>query len=140
MLLVPSAGPSNITAQNTSSSSIIVTWDDVLEEHRNGIIIGYKVYIKKVGSEGGWQTEEMSQKTFSKSGLDLWAFYDIKISAKTSVGEGTQSSIVRVRTDEDGEYPAEYFLLIYLFGFIVTGTALSFFIIKAISRTQIEES
>ena len=95
--------PSNITAQNTSSSSIIVTWNDVPAEHQNGNITGYKVYIRNIGSEGGWESEETSQKTFSKSGLDLWTFYDIKISAKTSVGEGVQSNAVTVRTDEDGE-------------------------------------
>ena len=77
------------------------------------------MYIKKVGSEGGWESEEKSQKTFSKPGLDLWAFYDIKISAKTSVGEGPQSNVVRVRTDEDGEYSALHFLLISLFGLTV---------------------
>ena len=103
---VPSAGPSNITAQNTSSSSIIVTWDGVLQEHRNGNITGYKVYIKKVGSEGGWESEETKQKIFAKSELDLWSFYYIKISAKTSVGEGPQSNVVRVRTAEDGEFSA----------------------------------
>ena len=103
MILVPSAGPSEITGQNTSSSSITVTWDDVPFDHRNGIITGYKVYIKKVGSNGveNWDSEDISQKTFSKTELDLWTFYDIKISAKTSVGEGEKSDAIRVRTDED---------------------------------------
>ena len=92
-------------AQNTSSSSIIVTWNDVPAEHQNGNITGYKIYIKKAEiQEEGWEIEETSQKTLSKSRLDLWTLYDIKISAKTSVGEGVQSNAVTVRTDEDGEY------------------------------------
>ena len=98
LILVPSAGPSKITGQNTSSSSITVTWDDVPFDHKNGIIIGYEVYIN---GSGNWYSEETSEQTFSKAGLDLWTFYDIKVSAKTSVGEGVRSDAIRVRTDED---------------------------------------
>lgn len=47
-------------------------------------------------------TNDVTSKSFSKTGLDLWTFYDVKVSAKTSVGEGSQSDVVRVRTDEDG--------------------------------------
>ena len=78
-------------------------WDDVPVEDQNGIITGYRVYLKKVGSPGEWMVEDRNEKTYSKSGLDLWTLYDVKISAKTSVGEGTLSEAVRVRTDEDGE-------------------------------------
>ena len=88
-------------AQNTSSSSIIVSWDDVPIEHQNGIITGYKVYLRKDGNSGQWATEDTSSKQWSKSGLELWIFYDIKISAKTSIGEGSVSAVVKVRTDED---------------------------------------
>ena len=100
---MPSAAPANITAKNTSSSSISVIWDDVPVEDQNGIITGYRVYLKKVGSPGEWMVEDRNEKTYSKSGLALWAFYHVKISAKTSVGEGTPSAPFRVRTDEDGE-------------------------------------
>ena len=102
-ILAPTDGPSNITAMNTSSSSISVTWDDVPIDHQNGIITGYRVYIRKEGSSGAWSVDDTSSKQWSKSGLDLWTIYDIKISAKTSVGEGPKSSIVKVRTDEDGK-------------------------------------
>ena len=82
----------------------MVTWDDVPPEHQNGIITEYRVYIRKNGSSGGWSGEDTSKKQWSKSGLDLWAYYDIKIAAKTSVGEGTKSTAVSVRTDEDSKY------------------------------------
>ena len=100
---VPSAGPSNIIAMKNSSSSIVVTWDDVPADHQNGIITGYRVYIRRNGSDGDWSQEDTSNKRWSKSGLDLWTFYDIKISGKTSVGEGVQGAAVSVRTDEDGK-------------------------------------
>ena len=102
-ILAPTDGPSSITATNTSSSSISISWDDVPAEHQNGIITGYKVYIRKEGSSGTWYKEDTSSKQLSKSGLDLWTTYDVKISAKTSIGEGVKSTIVKVRTDEDGK-------------------------------------
>ena len=86
---------------NSSSSSIVVTWDDVPAEHQNGIITGYRVYVRKSGSSEGWSEQDVGDKQFSASGLDFWTFYDIKISAKTSVGEGVQSAVVSSRTDED---------------------------------------
>ena len=100
---VPDAGPSNISAIDSSSSSIFVTWDDVPAEHQNGIITGYTVYIRKHGSNGGWSHEEINGKNWRKSGLDLWTIYDIMIAAKTSVGEGVKSVVVSVRTGEDGK-------------------------------------
>eukprot|EP00795_Rhopilema_esculentum_P002629 gene2630-826_t len=98
---IPSAAPVNISAQNTSSSSIQVSWDNVPSDHKNGIITGYKVYIKKAIGDHPWTSYEVTGKSFTKSGLDLWTFYDVRVSAKTSVGEGTISNATRVRTDED---------------------------------------
>ena len=70
-------------AQNTSSSSIIVTWNNVPAEHQNVNITGYKIYIKKAEiQEEGWEIEKNSQKTLSKSRLDLWTIYSVKNSAK----------------------------------------------------------
>lgn len=96
---MPSSAPINIIAQNTSSSSISVTWDDILKEDQNGIITGYKVYLRKRG--GSWTVSTVPTKSYVKSSLDLWAFYEIKVSGKTSIGEGVKSAVVEVRTDED---------------------------------------
>ena len=112
MILVPSAGPSNITAQNSSSSTVFVTWDDVPLDHQNGIITGYRVYIRKQESVGEWLADDTSIKQWSKSGLEFWTLYNITVSAKTSAGEGVQSAIVEVRTDEDGKMLYIYVLFI----------------------------
>ena len=47
--------------------------------------------------------EVTSSKQWSKSGLKPWSLYNITISAITVVGEGVQSAILRVRTDEEGK-------------------------------------
>ena len=62
------------------------------------------MYIKKAIGNSPWTIHELTGKSFTKSGLDLWTFYDVKVSAKTSVGEGTISNATRARTDEDSKY------------------------------------
>lgn len=43
VFVVPSSGPTNVSAFATTSSSILVRWGEVLEADRNGLILGYKV-------------------------------------------------------------------------------------------------
>ncbi|KAI1232491.1 Protein sidekick-2 [Lamprotornis superbus] len=40
---VPSSGPSNVSAVASSSSSLVVRWNDIPEADCNGLILGYKV-------------------------------------------------------------------------------------------------
>jgi len=42
-IVVPSMGPINVIANATSSTTIVVSWGDVLSDYRNGIIEGFKV-------------------------------------------------------------------------------------------------
>lgn len=91
-------------AQNTSSSSIFVSWDDVPYWHQNGIITEYMVYWKKADDSSAWSKKATSSKSLAVDRLELWEFYDIKLSAFTSQGEGPASVPIRVRTDEDSKY------------------------------------
>ena len=101
--LVPSAPPSNIIGGNTSSTSLKITWEDVPKEHRNGIILDYKVYMK-LSTSGSFPTPTIvSSKSYEKAGLQYWTIYDIRIAARTSVGTGEKSNILQVRTDEDSK-------------------------------------
>lgn len=40
---VPSSGPTNVSALATTSSSMLVRWNEVPEADRNGLVLGYKV-------------------------------------------------------------------------------------------------
>lgn len=42
---VPSGAPENVSAEAMSSTSILVTWDSVPEQQKNGHILGYKVRL-----------------------------------------------------------------------------------------------
>lgn len=46
---VPSAGPDGVSANATTSTTIVVRWKEVPKIHQNGIIEGYKVvYVGKL--------------------------------------------------------------------------------------------
>ncbi|XP_022809697.1 protein sidekick-1-like isoform X2 [Stylophora pistillata] len=47
----PTAAPSNVTGRNTSSTSILVEWDDVPAFEQNGIITNYTIFYRSQ-SEG----------------------------------------------------------------------------------------
>ena len=40
----PGAGPTGVSAEATTSTTILVKWADVEKIHRNGVIEGFKVY------------------------------------------------------------------------------------------------
>lgn len=107
---MPSAPPSNITARNTSSTSILVEWSDVPKSDRNGIIIEYKVYVKE-STSAAWQGQDtiaVPGRLFEKTGLKHWTNYDVKVAASTAQGEGVISDVIQIRTDEDSEFQFDY--------------------------------
>lgn len=107
--------PANVTAFNTSSTSIRVNWNQVPLGHRNGIIRRYnirywkthvadKVYNLSVSSsEARMNTSENLQELFSIeiTGLRKFKMYTVEVSAYT-IEEGDYSRPVNISTDEDG--------------------------------------
>ena len=88
-------------AQSTSSTSINVTWTEPSMLH--GIIRHYNVsyYRRDVGLSDVQQVT-VNSTTAVLFGLDPYTEYDIYVEAAT-VDVGDQSSIVTVRTNEDGK-------------------------------------
>ena len=72
-------------------------------DDRNGIITRYNVYIKKSIDSAWPAARTQQQQSYEKTGLLYWTIYDVKLSAKTSKGEGVQSNVTQIRTDEDSE-------------------------------------
>ena len=99
----PSGPPSNIRGHHSSSTSIVVQWDEVPQEHRNGEIQGYKVLYSD--SNGLEQKETVNALTRETSLIDLKTstVYSIKVLAFTSVGDGPASSGISVATAEDSK-------------------------------------
>ncbi|XP_035707340.1 protein sidekick isoform X3 [Folsomia candida] len=89
---VPGIGPQILAANATSSTTIVVRWQSVPEEHCNGIIDGYKVYYgaknvpfqyKQIGSNATFTTTLTQLKKFIQ--------YHVQVLAYTRVGDGVLS-------------------------------------------------
>lgn len=103
MLAVPSGPPPNVSAVSTGTKSIgiLVKWDKVKSDERNGIILGYKV-IYWTGSEGKNTVDVPDSNAYEIeiSGLQFLTEYKVELLAYTKVGNGPTSAMITVITDE----------------------------------------
>ncbi|KAK0160324.1 hypothetical protein PV328_007750 [Microctonus aethiopoides] len=101
---VPSIGPSDVEANATSSTTILVKWGEVSVEHQNGQIEGYKVYYGANGRSPFQYKNIPKNTTFTTTLTELKKFvqYHIHVLAYTRLGDGTLSTPpIRVQTFED---------------------------------------
>ena len=104
-LLEPTAAPLDVRGHNTSSTSILVEWDDVPAFDQNGIITNYTITYRSL-TEGHNGSAIAGPSDLQKELTDLKEYvdYDITVFASTSKGDGPQSSPIIVSTDEDSKY------------------------------------
>ena len=106
-IAVPSQAPTSFTvAAQTSTSTIRASWQLQLEDSRNGIIKGFKLFYKKKGFARSAITVLINDgNTLTKivTGLLKYTEYEFQVLAFTSVGDGKNSSVKTVRTYEDGK-------------------------------------
>lgn len=95
-----------MTAFNTSSTSINVTWEPVPDDHVNGIVLGYRLFYKQADKA----INDFSNLTVNSSifdieinGLKFYTKYELWLLAFTMVGDGNISEPVNCMTDEDGK-------------------------------------
>lgn len=98
-------GPEVLESNATSSTTIVVKWRSVPDEHCNGIIDGFKVYYgaknvpfryKQIPSNGTFTTTLTQLKKFTQ--------YHIQVLAYTRVGDGLLSDPpVLTQTWDDGK-------------------------------------
>lgn len=104
---MPSLAPVNLRAHNTSSTSILVFWEPLPNDHVNGILLGYKVTYKKHGQIHARKQNISTMLNFTiLSGLDKFTIYDVNVSAFTRVGNGPESNVT-TSTDQDGKKESE---------------------------------
>ena len=99
----PGAGPTGVTAEATSSTTILVKWAEVEKIHRNGIIEGFKVYYgaKNVPFQYKEITSNVTRQT-TLTELNKFTKYAIQVLAYTRVGDGELSTpSIQVKTFED---------------------------------------
>ena len=104
-LLEPAAAPLYVRGHNTSSTSILVEWDDVPAFDQNGIITNYTItYRSLTEGHNGSAIAGPYDRQKELTGLREYVDYDITVLASTSKGDGPQSSPILVSTDQDGKY------------------------------------
>ena len=96
--IAPSTSPSNIRSHSSSSTSVLVEWDEVPQEHRNGNIQGYRVLYKDSSGPEETKTVDTSTRQTSLADLKKATVYTIKLLAFTNVGNGPASSAISVTT------------------------------------------
>ena len=101
----PTAAPSNVRGHNTSSTSILVEWDDVPDFDQNGIITNYTItYQSLTENHSNSTTANYTVRQVTLSDLKEFVNYSITVFASTKIGDGPASDPVYVKTDEDSKY------------------------------------
>ena len=101
----PNAPPENVRGRNTSSTSILVQWDDVPQRDQNGIILRYTVAYKTVpGGTPKTEVVDSPTKQVTLTGLKKYTNYSITVFASTVKGDGNVSEPIIVITDEDSKF------------------------------------
>ena len=103
MISEPDGAPQNVSGRNTSSTSILVSWEAVQADLQNGIITGYNItYQSLTENDNGFVTTGPDDRQANLTGLKKFVEYNISVVAFTVKGDGPPSVIV-VRTDQDGK-------------------------------------
>ena len=94
----------NVRGHNTSSTSILVTWDEVPAAHQNGIILSYTItYQSLAQNQNGSKTVDYAVNPTQLTGLKEYVNYSITVFASTLKGNGPASSPIIVITDQDSK-------------------------------------
>jgi len=104
LLLVPDASVRILSAFNSSSTSIFVTWAGITRESSYGLV-RYRIYFQPSDSSEALNHTDVSHTTrhVNLTGLRKYVAYNITLVPFTSSGEGPHSATKQVMTDTDGK-------------------------------------
>ena len=93
-----------MSGEDSSSTSILVTWNEVLPDDRNGIITSYNITFKSQteNDNGNVQVNRAVRQT-ELTNLKEYVNYNITVLASTVKGDGPASDPIVVRTDQDSK-------------------------------------
>ena len=109
LFLAPTSPPLNVTAHNTSSTSIFVTWSPPPSDNIPGILLGYEVSYTPSEPEISHNSSTIRRvmlcscnTSIELTNLTVYEPYNITVAAFTSAGIGNESEIRQIWTDEEG--------------------------------------
>jgi len=103
-LAVPGAPPQNLALNDTTSTSLLVGWDEVPAADKNGIIRSYTVSYQAISSllvEN--TTVDAPTREVNLTGLIKNMNYSVRVLASTDKGDGNYSDPEYFVTNQDGE-------------------------------------
>ena len=106
---MPDAPPQNVMTVVLSSTSIQVSWEEVPEINRNGIITMYEVLYDPLETFDGMiytnsvNISDPSMMYTVLMGLEEYVEYNISVRAYTSAGPGPYSTSITNRTETDSK-------------------------------------
>ena len=107
LIIAPSGIPENILVRVLTSTNIRVSWEEVSEVERHGVITEYEIMVEQLISFGERNSESIivDSRNLSIILMDLEEYmeYNISVRAYTSVGPGPYSVGIVRRTLEDGK-------------------------------------
>ena len=93
-----------MSGEDSSSTSILVTWNEVLPDDRNGIITSYNItYKSQTENDNGNVQVNGSVRQTELTNLKEYVDYNITVLASTVKGDGLVSDPIVVRTDQDSK-------------------------------------
>ena len=100
---VPSSAPTVVDLEATSRG-ISLSWEALLPQHRNGIIMGYTVAITDLDdTQGSVEQYHTEHHNLTISELTPYTTYGVLLSAYTEVGFGPTGDLHTFQTREEGQ-------------------------------------
>ena len=93
-----------MSGEDSSSTSILVTWNEVLADDRNGIITSYNItYKSQTENDNGNVQVNGSVLQTELTNLKEYVKYNITVLATTVKGDGPASDPIVVGTNQDSK-------------------------------------
>ena len=93
-----------MSGEDSSSTSILVTWNEVPADDRNGIITSYNItYKSQTENDNGNVQVNGSVLQTELTNLKEYVKYNITVLATTVKGDGPVSDPIVVTTDQDSK-------------------------------------
>ena len=100
----PSAAPKDLILNDTTSTSLFVSWSEVPAADKNGIIRSYTVSYQAIGSPVEDTTVVfVPNREVNLTGLVKSMNYSVRVLASTDKGDGNYSDPEFFVTNQDGE-------------------------------------
>ncbi|XP_048583941.1 uncharacterized protein LOC5510390 isoform X2 [Nematostella vectensis] len=96
----PSAAPESIQANIINSTSVRIYWEPPVNTEQNGIILGYKIFIKETIQSNKTRSFSSCYTVQQIDHLNKFSQYNVQVAAFTSKGYGPWG-LISLRTAED---------------------------------------